>query len=257
MSATPTTPADRPVLDQLRQPTAEMIETRTVPPYTGAPASSVPGGPLPPVGVAAAEAKGLASGGHLNADYATVQNMYKAILFPRLAKDLGLSEYDTALADHAIPPMPDDRMDLAQYASLRAGVGLRYLYIRNNVYVERLAPEQIAAFLARANDPAFAADAGLAAIVDSTYPRVISLLDMPGDIMTAFDTSGDRFYNDAVVVNVAYFGTADELDENGRGTDLYRTRSQFVRVELLDRMKAELPTRTAGHVAVFVTWAHA
>jgi len=223
-----------------------MIQTDTEPPY-GAASGPVPPGDVTPVSTDTAQAKGLASNGHLNDDYATVQNMYRAILLPRLVDTLGLAAYDEELAADGIVAASGDKIPFSLYAQQCAGVNLNYLYIRNNLYVERLTQDQIDTFLALANDPDFATNPDLDQIVTDTYPQIIRLYDMDGDVQVGFD-GGFRFYNDAVVVYLTTSVGPGEWDPSGHFTDLYYSRRALVN-DLINRLQATLQTNWDGHIS--------
>jgi len=238
----------RVVLPQLREPSAEMIQTDTVPPYGEAEGQIPPGG-VEPVSTRAAQAKGLASGGHLNADYAVVQNMYRAILLPRLVDTLGLAAYDRELAGDGIVAASGDNVPFALYAQKCAGLDLQYLYVRNNLYIERLSQDQIDMFLAHADDPDFVTDPGLGQIVTDTFSAVMRRYVMDGDVQVDYN-GWPRFYNDAVVVFLTTSISPDELDSQGRYTPLHDERVALI-LDVKDRLNQDLPQRWPGHVAVF------
>ena len=244
-----TTPS-RPVLDSLQCPSAVQIQQGAEPPY-GPPPTTVPApGNVTPQSTKLAEEKGLASGDELNADYATVQNMYKAILLPWLVDKLGLASYDAQLAQQGIAAAPEEQMPFALYAQRYAGVDLSYLYIRNNFFVERLTQDHINLFLDHADDPSFASDPDLNQIVSATYPDVIKFLDTD-DVLTGFDMSGDLFDNDAVVVELVYHVADNEMDENGRFNQLHTDRYTFIRDTIVPALEKDLPLRWDGHVSLF------
>jgi len=241
----------RPVLDSLQCPSALQIQKGSEPPYGPAPTTVPAPGDVTPQSTKLAEEKGLASGDELNADYATVQNMYKAILLPWLADKLGLASYDARLAQEGIAAAPEERMPFALYAQQCAGVDLSYLYIRNNVFVERLTPDQINLFLAHSDDPSFASDPDLNQIVTDTYPDVIKLLDTDEDVLTGFDMSGDLFDNDAVVVELVYHVADNEMDDNGRFNQLHTDRYTFIRDTIVPGLEKDLPLHWTGHITLF------
>lgn len=252
MSATPSSQSPD-VLAWLQNPTAQQIQTQTQPPY-GRSGTPLPDGAMTPISTDAAAARGLAAGDTLNAHYAVVQNMYKAILFPQLVSQLGLAEYDAQMAQHGIPALPETSMSFAQYAQRCIGVQLSYLYIRNNVYVERLSQEQIDSFLSHSNDPDFVSDQGLRQIVTDTYPRVIRLLDTDEQVKTAFDTTGRFYDNDAIVINLAFGSTDDEINSEGRFNQLHTDRLAFVRDTIVPTLEQDLSQRWSGHISLYWNW---
>ena len=245
--------SSQPVLASLQCPSAQEIQKGTEPPYGVRTAPPVPGDMMP-LSTALAESKGLASGGQLNADYATVQNMYKAILLPWLVDKLGLAPYDSQMAQEGIVAVPQETMPFALYAQRCAGVDLSYLYIRNNVFVERLNQDHINLFLDHANDPGFTSDADLNQIVTDTYPDIIKLLNTDQEVQTGFDMSANRFYNDAVVVQLMYHATNDEVDVNGQFNQLHDDRLAFVRDTIVPSLENTLSANWPGHITLFWTW---
>jgi len=245
--------SSRPALSWLEQPSADMIQTDTEPPY-GAVHTQVPPGGVVPVSTDAAEEKGLASNGHLNRDYALVQNMYRAILLPRLVDTLGLAVYDQELASDGIVAASGDNVPFSLYAQQCAGLKLDYLYVRNNLYVERLTKDQIDMFLAHANDPGFVTNPDLDQIVTDTFSRVFRLYDFGGDVQVGFDGSF-RFYNDAVVVYLTTSISADEMTPDGMDdTPLHYERTALLN-GVMDRLNQTLPQHWPGHIGLWWTYA--
>ena len=237
------------VLDWLAEPTAERIQTKTEPRY-GEQAQQLNPGDMAPVSTALAEAKGLAEGGNLNSKYAIVQNMYRAILLPWLVDALGLSPFDTQIAEQGIAEEQEKWVPFSLYAQRCAGVDLKYIYIRNNIYIERLSQEQIDTFLSHANDPEFTNNPELSKIVQETYPRVIRLEDTDANIRAGFDLSGRSFPNDAVVVDIAIGAGPDDLDAQGHYTELHRQRVIFVQDTIASSLAQTLDRNWPGRASL-------
>ncbi len=244
---------EREALPMLEKPTARQIQTRTEPPY-GYSSGVVPG-EMMPVSPGTARGVGLADGWGLNRDYALVQNMYRAILVPRLVRSLGLAEFDQELADFGIPAVTDpDKQPFDLYAQQAVGVNLSYLTIRNNLYVERLSRDQIKLFLDHANDPGFATDPELTQIVLDTYPRIIRLIDRDGTLNTGYDMTGNRFPNNAITINLVYGETDNESDDEGRYNQLHEQRVEFLyRGSFVPDLEAHLADSWSGNTKLFIT----
>ncbi len=233
----------------LEKPTARQIQTRTEPPY-GYSSGVVPG-EMTPVSPGTARGVGLADGWGLNRDYALVQNMYRAILVPRLVRSLGLAEFDQELADFGIPAVTDpDKQPFDLYAQQAVGVNLTYLTIRNNLYIERLSRDQIKLFLDHANDPGFATDPELTQIVLDTYPRIIRLIDRDGEFETNFDMTDSFFPNDSIVISLVYTEAIDELDSDGRYNQLHNERYHFIVDIITPNLEQRLSIAWSGHTAL-------
>lgn len=72
--------------------------------------------------------------------YLKLYSIYSYLLNQYLIKKLNLKEYDTILANWKInfPVIQENNMDIYQYLS--SGL-LKYFYLRNNIYIERLSKE--------------------------------------------------------------------------------------------------------------------
>ena len=231
-------------MDWLETPTSDMIQTQTYPPY-GEPEGVYAPGDVKPISTTPAQEKGLAGGGKLQMNYAIVQNMYKAILFPWLVDQLNVAAWDTRIAQEGLPALPVSAMGLPQYSSRCVGVDLSYIYIRNNIYIERLSQDQIDLFLEYSTNPNFAEAPKLVAIVMDTYPTVIRFKDADGDFRVGYDDSGQSFHNDAVVIEVTY-GAPGPLP-----SETTREWAIFVADTVVPEMVEDLETRWPGHTAVF------
>lgn len=239
------------LLPALLDPTAEDIETKTKPPYGRL--DHIPiAGEMAPVSTRTAEVKGLAENGHLNTRYAIVQNMFRAILMPYLLRQSKLADFDVRLADGGIPASPPDLMPFEQYAGWRMGMPLRYLYIRNNIYIERLESTDIDAFLNRASDAAFREDPVLTEIVERTHARVIRQIDSDDQFMTGYTVSPIQFYNDAVVVGLTITVMDDELDQNGHYTETHYEREKYIYDVVLPDLQKSVE-ESWGHAAVLIS----
>ena len=236
-------------LDWLAEPTAEMIQTKTEPRY-GELTQELNPGDMAPVSTKPAEEKGLARGGKLNSKYAIVQNMYRAILLPWLVDTLGLAPFDAQIAEQGITETVDDGAPFSLYAQRCAGVELKYIYIRNNIYIERLSQEQIDTFLSHANDSEFTVNPELSKIVQETYPQVIRLEDTDANIRAGFDLSGRSFPNDAVVVDIAVGAGPDDLDAQGHYTELHRQRIIFLQDTIVPNLTQAIEQNWPGNTSL-------
>lgn len=101
---------------------------------------------------------------YLSSAYRRLLNAYVAFM--------GVGKYDIALRENArvVVPVPEREQDLYQRY---ANVGLQYFYVRNNVYVERLAREELRFLRSRLQERNILLDYDSCRFVEDTYAKVI------------------------------------------------------------------------------------
>lgn len=149
-----------------------------------------------------AEEKGLVTDNKLNSRYFNIQKNYKIIFEKYIAETLNLKKYDDLLANSnlKIDSCVPYRMD---YYQKNSTLNLKYIYIKNNLHIEKLAKEDLDS-LEKANDEELLKD-----IVKKTYPDVIKInylddKEIKGKFKTqyfeGFDSPNTVFNNDSLVL---------------------------------------------------------
>ncbi|MDR2380520.1 MAG: hypothetical protein LBE08_04995 [Bifidobacteriaceae bacterium] len=219
--------------------------------------------------VAAAAGAGLARFGRLTEEYARVQDRYRRALEQMLIARMDLTGAEAAIRASGLgfkPVVGNARSFYEKYQHL----GLDFLYLRNNLHVERLDDSDRAVFGDLSPDvsqPAphletphelsplrseisrgprvgetrlgckgFGNPAAL--VVENTWRRVIRLVDDPAVQITGYDLSGtSNTANEAVVLGLNYLV---EFDQRGAFID---RAGDAARLRFLDGFAPELEAR--------------
>ena len=100
-------------------------------------------------------------------------NYYYRQLIEYLNGKLELTKYDLNLSNskNNFIPVPEDKMDIYQRLSSSL---LKYLYLRNNIYIEKLSNEEILQLRNFMQQQVTISDRELYNFIESTYQKVIS-----------------------------------------------------------------------------------
>lgn len=177
----------------------------------------------------------------INEEYINLYNKYRMLLTKYFIKKLRLKLYDELIENSGLnfKPVDIEKQDLYQYFS---SDNLKYVYIRNNVYIDRLTDEE----KQKLNTLSYG-DNELSKIdelfIEETYKKVIfeDKLENNKKTMTFFGprTSSFMIGNDYVVIGIRYdkyynqYGNDEEWKEN------FIKQSEFI-TNLIFKMKSEL-----------------
>ena len=187
-------------------------------------------------------------------DFAPVQNMYRQVLSDWLLESLPLAEWDARIAasDLRVEPIPEPNQTFYQRYSR---LGLRYVYLRNNIHVERLSTDDISEFQSLLGNPEFAADSGLRAIVLRTYSEVLKQTTRDTDLVEYDEAPGEIVRNDALVFEMKHLVRFDAQGEYLGSREMEAEKSRFLYA--LREELASVLTAALGHeVAVFLESAY-
>ena len=102
--------------------------------------------------------------------YFNLYAIYMDLFYKYLLKNINLKSYEKELSAMSLKPIEKDEMDF--YQSL-AHQFLSYFYIRNNVYLERLANEQVEFMAQKIINSNFELDNKTEEIIESTFRNLI------------------------------------------------------------------------------------
>lgn len=148
-------------------------------------------------------------------DSQTVEEIYREGLSQYLLETLELEHYDEMLADSEMNYIPNDSEHRNESQSIDC-LGLTYIYLRNDIYTDRLTQEERSILLKEKDSDSFSKET--MDVIKRTYPDVIAAkkLETPEDrkIETSYDS---KLSSDFVTVDslVLIIGTMSEFDENG------------------------------------------
>lgn len=155
--------------------------------------------------------KGLITNNELNENYFKVLILYKKILNKYLVDTLNLKKYDDLIKTSELNFIPNskDNQDIYQYTS---NMGMDYLYIRNNLFIERLTSDQIS-LLIDAYDKNITSK-NVTDLVISTYQDVIKYYnDKPDSMNVEYGPFNPSFFapNNSIVIGL----NVDLFADNG------------------------------------------
>ena len=160
---------------------------------------------------------GLADKKGINEKYYTVYTNYKILLDRYLVNRLNLDVYDKSIDESGYKFIPIDSkgMDYYQYMS---AMNLKYLYLRNNLYIEKLSKEVINRLLSLTTEELNKPSEELIGIVEATYKSVIDKSpESDGSYMARYGPDNDKFWypSNELIIGLRY----DMFADNGLGED--------------------------------------
>lgn len=144
---------------------------------------------------------------NLKNNYIELYNMYRSVFTEFIIKKLDLKRYDDEIENSGLKfkKLEEKDMDIYQYFSCDK---LRYLYIRNNIYVEKLNKEEKEFFENKIKKKDFNLDDNAKKIIEDTYKKVIfeNVLKNGERCHTFFGPNSSNFLarNDEVVIGIRY-----------------------------------------------------
>lgn len=151
-------------------------------------------------------------------EYLALYNLYRKLFTEYITERLNLKAYDEKLSDseYGFSPTDERKMDVYQYFSSDV---LRYFYIRNNIYIEKLTKKEADFFRRKITEGDFGLDPEAKKMIESTYPKVIfeDLLQDGKKYRVLFGPDSSSFFadNDNIVIGIRYNEfSKDGLDDN-------------------------------------------
>ena len=154
---------------------------------------------------------------NFNDRYYQLYRNYKVLLDRYLVDKFSLKVYDDLVANSNLLfiPMKKADMDYYQYISK---MGLKYFYLRNNIYVEKLSLEDIEKIINLTEDELNKPSKEIIEIIERTYPIVIDYANgkgLPG--ISCYGPDSQRFWIDSSELVFGFI--FDEAADNGLGED--------------------------------------
>ncbi len=150
-----------------------------------------------------------------------IEEVYRQALSCYLMDKLELQEYDEQLARSTMKYIANTDEDVTESQG-KDKMGLTYIYLRNDLYVERLTSDEKDTFLEAVQKKGFDS-AEAKEVVEDTFAKIIT----PEEIVTEEDKKVETIYDmtmnpDFVTMDslVLVIGTMSEFDEKGNYVDL-------------------------------------
>lgn len=186
--------------------------------------------------------KGLITYNNLNDNYFKVLILYKRLLNKYLVDTLNLKKYDDMIKNNELNFIPNTKedYDIYQYTS---NMGMDYLYIRNNLFIERLTSNQLNLLIEAYDQNVASKD--VIDIVTSTYKDVIRYHnDKPDSLNVKYGPFNPSFFapNNSIVIGLNVDLFADNgLDDNEWKENFFK-QMKFIN-DFQNQMSEELKSK--------------
>ena len=188
--------------------------------------------------------KGLYEDGELTERYYTLVKNYKVLLDNYLLNKLGLSEVDYKIINSGLSFVPIDIDDMDFYQKF-SSMGLKYLYLRNNIYINKLSLDDMEKIENLSVNQMQKPSSKLMTLIEDTFKDVIDAkpydADQNVDYMKCYGLDSDEYWvkSNELVIGVRY----DEFADNGLGEgddwfDNYNKQLEFLGKLMLDLEKS-------------------
>ena len=178
--------------------------------------------------------KGLYENDELTDRYYTLVKNYKILLDKYLMNKLPLKDMDDEIINSGLSfiPVEKEKMDFYQKFS---AMKLKYLYLRNNLYVYKLSNGEIDTLVSLSNNQLAKPSAKLMELIEDTYRMVIDAKPYGDDVSDVYmkcygiDDNDYWLKSDELVIGLRY----DEFADNGLGdgdewVDNYNKQLEFL-----------------------------
>lgn len=178
--------------------------------------------------------KGLYENDELTDRYYTLVKNYKILLDKYLMNKLPLKDMDNEIINSGLSfiPVEKEKMDFYQKFS---AMKLKYLYLRNNLYVYKLSNGEIDTLVNLSNNQLAKPSAKLMELIEDTYRMVIDAKPYGDDVSDVYmkcygiDDNDYWLKSDELVIGLRY----DEFADNGLGdgdewVDNYNKQLEFL-----------------------------
>ncbi len=147
-------------------------------------------------------------------DYLSLYITYSNLLYKFLLEQLNLKKYDDMIinADNHFQPVNVNDMDIYQYLSIKY---LKYIYIRNNLYIERLSNEEMEYLKLKNKNHDLELDNDTRNFISNTYLKVISEQIDSKVVNISYGPDNLRFYkpNNALIIAIRFDDYYKEVGE--------------------------------------------
>ena len=154
---------------------------------------------------------------NFNSRYYKLYQNYKTLLDRYLVEKFSLKVYDDMVSDSDLLfiPIKEDDMDYYQYMSK---MGLKYFYLRNNIYIEKLSLEDIEKIINLTDEELNNPSQEIKELIERTYPIVIDYASEKGlQGISCYGPDSPRFWIDSSELVFGFI--FDEVADNGLGQD--------------------------------------
>ena len=185
--------------------------------------------------------KGLYENNNLNSKYYQLYKNYKILLDKYLVNKLELDVYDQSIDDTGLKFMPVKKEDMDYYQYISA-MNLKYIYLRNNLYVEKLSKENIDKILSLNINNLKKPSKDIIKIIEDTYIDVIDVnIDKNITSMVRYGPDNDNYWfpSNELVIGIRHDDFADNGLGEGKEWEENNNKQTMFLIALIDEIKAK------------------
>jgi len=173
--------------------------------------------------------------------YFKIYSTYKFLLEKLLLNKITLRYYDDKLkySKYSFAEVSEESMDVYQFFS---NMNLKYIYLRNNIYVENFNENEIKFIFDKFNTGNFVLDNETVNFINSTYKKVIKDSYCDPFIQTNLIYHPSNNFNYSVPSDTLVFGI--RYDEFAGNDEKYEERERYI-YTLITSLNKELKTHNA------------
>lgn len=172
----------------------------------------------------------------------SVEEIYREVLSQYLLETLELERYDQELVNSDMKYIPNEGEDIKQ-AQKEDKMFLKYIYLRNELHIERLSDEDVNILLEEAKKGNLYSDKARKVVINS-FAYVIASKEIKSEADKKVETTYDSYLvQDFVTVDSLVFviGTESEFDEEGNFVDYSHEEKKIEELEKFSKqMEKEL-----------------
>lgn len=184
--------------------------------------------------------------------YLLLYNMYRKLFTVYIMQKLKLKNYDKKIEKSELGFTANKKQDMDIYQYFSSDI-LKYFYIRNNIYIEKLNKKEIDFLEKKIQSKNYELDDETMQIIESSYRRVIfeDVLKNGELCKTLYGPNSSNFFadNNAIIIGVRY----DEFAENNLNDDewdeLHQQQVEFLE-SLITRMNKNLNSNSAVPIEI-------
>ena len=185
--------------------------------------------------------KGLYENNNLNSKYYQLYKNYKILLDKYLVNKLELDVYDQSIDDTGLKFMPVKKEDMDYYQYIST-MNLKYIYLRNNLYVEKLSKENIDKILSLNTNNLKKPSKDIIKLIEDTYTDVIDVnINKNITSMARYGPDNDNYWfpSNELVIGIRHDDFADNGLGEGKEWEENNNKQTMFLIALIDEIKAK------------------
>ena len=184
--------------------------------------------------------------------YLLLYNMYRKLFTVYIMQKLKLKSYDNKIEKSELGFTANKKQDMDIYQYFSSDI-LKYFYIRNNIYIEKLNKKEIDFLEKKIQSKNYELDDETMQIIESSYRRVIfeDVLKNGELCKTLYGPNSSNFFadNNAIIIGVRYDEFAENKLNDDEWDELHQQQVEFLE-SLITRMNKNLNSNSAVPIEI-------